>query len=75
MEYLLNHREELLVRLKLECDITPENQKIFSNTTLTTKSLDDTNKLIVYNILKALKFHSTKPKRGGEKNSARMRDI
>ena len=56
----------------LEYDIKPNIQTYFTNTKLTTKNMDDEDKLTVYDILKITGFHSMKHTKG--LNSTRLRD-
>ena len=55
-----------------EFDIKPNIQNYFTNTKLTTKRLDDEDKLIIYNILKNVGFYNKPPK--VEMKSVRMKD-
>ena len=55
-----------------EFNIKPNIQEYFTNTTLTTKNMDNVDKSTVYDILKILGFYSTMHTRG--LNSARMQD-
>ena len=55
-----------------EFNIKPNIQEYFTNTTLTTKNMDNEDKSTVYDILKILGFFSTMHTRG--LNSARMQD-
>ena len=55
-----------------EYDIKPNIQKYFTNTKLTTKSMDDEDKSTAYDILKNIGFYSMRHTRG--LNSARMKD-
>ena len=55
-----------------EFDIKPNIQKYFTNTKLTTKNMDDEDKLTVYDILKNTGFYSMKHTKGLK--SARMID-
>ena len=56
----------------LEYDIKPNIQKHFTNTNLTTKNMDDEDKLTVYDILKNTGFYSIKQTKGLK--SVRMKD-
>ena len=56
----------------IEFDIKPNNQNYFSNTKLTTKNMNDEDKLTVYNILKNIGFHSMRHTKGLK--SARFKD-
>ena len=55
-----------------EFDIKPNIQNYFTNTKLTTKNMDNEDKLIVYDILRNTGFYSMRPKKG--KQSTRMKD-
>ena len=55
-----------------EFDIKPNIQNYFTNTKLTTKNMDNEDKLIVYDILRNTGFYSMRPKKG--EKSARMKD-
>ena len=55
-----------------EYDIKPNIQAYFINTKLTTKNMDDEDKLTIYNILKNTGFYSMKHIKG--LNSARFKD-
>ena len=57
---------------KQEYDIKPNIQKYFTNTNLTTKNMDDEDKLTIYDILKNTGFYSMKRRKG--LNLARMKD-
>ena len=61
--------------MKTEYKKTSEIQEVFGDTTFTTSSLNNTDNLTLYNILKSLNFYSTEPKKGGQSKSARLRDI
>ena len=55
-----------------EYDIKPNIQAYFTNTKLTTKNMDDEDKLTIYNILKNTGFYSMRHIKG--LNSARFKD-
>ena len=55
-----------------EFNIKPNIQEYFTNTTLTTKNMNNEDKSTVYDILKILGFYSTMHTKG--LNSARMQD-
>ena len=56
----------------IEFDIHPNIQNYFTNTKLTTKNMDNEDKLTVYDILENPGFYSMKHTKG--LNSARMKD-
>ena len=47
-----------------EYDINPNIQAYFTNTRLTTKRMDDENKLTIFNMFKKVGFYDKKPKIG-----------
>ena len=55
-----------------EFDIKPNIQNYFTNTRLSTKRMDNEDKLIIFNILKNVEFYDNIPKIGLK--SARMKD-
>ena len=56
----------------IEFDIKPNIQNCFTNTKLTTKNMDDEDKLTAYDILKKIGFYSMRHTKGLK--SARMKD-
>ena len=65
--------QENRVNIKgMEFDIKPNIQNYFTNTKLTTKNMNDEDKLIVYNILKNIGFYSMRHTKGLK--SARFKD-
>ena len=73
MVFFLKPLGENRVRIEVEeYDINPSIQAYFTNTRLTTKHMEDENKLTVFNTLKNVGFHDNIHKKGLK--SARMKD-